>query len=235
MLGESFRADPHLIGVSDKKRNAKKMATGVDNPVSPGYNGSVVADSGHADVKEKVDMATTVVTPTVPKAVKLAEVDVNAEEGYVQWTFANGFVNRVTPDMFPEHIVRELTLHGISQKLRDPYAGAGKVDNAVEVAVQLHLKVFENLKAGLFRVKAEADGEEPIEQLVQALHEVVARNRPDVTLEQVRAKLVAPEGADEETKGKFTQARKTARAIREVADVLRSYRKNAPTVEAFGF
>lgn len=103
--------------------------------------------------------------------IKVATKDYDVESGSLDIAFSSGAQLSVTLDDLPEGIVRQLALHGLSQKLGDSYASVkGDVTKAFENASA----VLSELKAGNF-TKARAAGEGEGKARVGELAEAIAR------------------------------------------------------------
>ena len=94
---------------------------------------------------------------------KIAKKSVDQEKLTVTFDFADG--TTVTTDLseFPEAILDRLSLHGLSQKLGDSYAGAESITEAVQSVKEL----LTNLQAGNWNLGGRSTGGIWIEVLVR--------------------------------------------------------------------
>lgn len=68
----------------------------------------------------------------------------------IRFIMENGQEYVVTLDQFPDNILQELTIHGLSQKLGDTLAGAGKSKSLAEGIAQFET-TLDNLQRGTWR------------------------------------------------------------------------------------
>lgn len=109
----------------------------------------------------------------------MAKIAVKAvQDNGVEWGFTDGEVVSVTLDQFSPEIVKQLALHGLSQKGGDAYSGA----KDPEEARGLLLKVVERLEQNEWRAAREAGsgGKGKVSDLARALAEVTGKDLSEV-------------------------------------------------------
>ena len=99
--------------------------------------------------------------------IKVAEKDYDAETGTFSIVFSDGASAEVSLDSLPANIVRQLALHGLSQKLGDSYAS---VKGDVPLAKQKFEAVLSQLQSGEWAKAREAgEGGSKVGELAQAI------------------------------------------------------------------
>lgn len=142
-------------------------------------------------------------------------------EGGYTWEFSNGTKESVLMSEFNEEIVTHLALHGLKQKLSDPYAGAA---GDPEKASGLFMKALDSLRAGEWAGKREGSTrEEPIDLLIKAVVQVTSK------AEDAVRKVV--EAMDKATRRKLRSNPEVAKAI---IDIKAATTKAPSLAELFG-
>lgn len=128
---------------------------------------------------------------------KLAKKTPNEEAGTVTFEFTDGRTITVNVNDLPDNVRNIATLHGVSQKVGDSYAGAETVDEAYEAATD----VVKNLQEGNWRVRAEGGvgGAARATMLVEALFRATAAEGNPKTMDECE-ELIA-DMSDEQRKG----------------------------------
>lgn len=99
--------------------------------------------------------------------IKVADKSYDEETGTFQIVFADGAESEVDLDTLPAAIVRNLALHGLSQKLGDSYAS---VKGNVEEAKQRYEAVLTQLRNGDWRKQREGgEGATRVTELAAAI------------------------------------------------------------------
>ncbi|MFM6926969.1 MAG: hypothetical protein ACKOX6_00805 [Bdellovibrio sp.] len=99
--------------------------------------------------------------------IKVAEKDYDTESGVFSIAFADGTQVEVELDSFKQDIVRNLALHGLSQKLGDSYAS---VKGDVPEAIKRFRTTLEQLQAGEWKkTRAEGEGVGRVTELAEAI------------------------------------------------------------------
>ena len=99
--------------------------------------------------------------------IKVATKDTDSETGTLDITFATGAQLSVALEELSEDIVRELTLHGLSQKIGDSYAS---VKGDASAAFDAAKRVIEQLKSGEWKVaRASGEGKSRVSELAAAI------------------------------------------------------------------
>lgn len=99
--------------------------------------------------------------------IKVATKDTDAESGTLDVTFATGAQLSVSLDDLSEGIVRELALHGLSQKVGDSYAS---VKGDAAAAFEAAGRVIEQLKSGEWKTaRASGEGKSRVSELAEAI------------------------------------------------------------------
>lgn len=136
-------------------------------------------------------------------------------ENDVRFAFVDGEALTCDLDSLPDHIVKRLALHGLSQKVGDSYASAESVHEA-QVAAR---GVWDNLRGGVWAVKASRGGKmvealaratgKPVDECLAAYqamdknavaalrkHPDIKRALAEIDLERAKAQASAPTDAD---------------------------------------
>jgi len=121
------------------------------------------------------------------KATKKPREDLSG----VDFEFANGAALAVNVEDLPADTIKNLLLHGISQKVGDSYSGSSTPEEAFQMAAG----VLKRLQSGEWRVAREGGGGKRTTMLTEALHRVF----PDKTMEECTAKIA--DLSDEQVKG----------------------------------
>ena len=130
----------------------------------------------------------------------------------IRFTFSDGTVTDILPSDLPENIVSCATLHGLSQKLGDSYAGAESVSDARESFDTM----FERLQGGEWVAEKKAGGPRT-SILVDAIAELLVEAGKPVDDEKRKAiaeKVKTKEGRD----GAMANAAIAARYEKKRAD-----------------
>lgn len=103
-----------------------------------------------------------------PKCTKKVREDLSG----VDFDFVDGTSLGIALSDLPEEIVKNLALHGLSQKVGDSYAGTETVEDAISQANG----VAARLKAGDWKAAREGGGGRPkITLIVEALHRATGK------------------------------------------------------------
>ena len=120
--------------------------------------------------------------------VKMAAVTADVEGGVLTFAFAHGATLTAPVHDVPLEIQHRLAMHGLEQKLRDAYAGAGSSMEAEGLA----RKVWDSLRSGQWSVRGAGAGapkEDHIEILAQAVVAAATAAGRSLDRDAVRARL----------------------------------------------
>lgn len=140
---------------------------------------------------------------------KIASKAVDAEQGLVTITPEGGEAITANLADMPDEIVRQLALHGLSQKLGDSYAGAGQEENPVAVITANVTGLIDQLKAGTWSSRSGGGGGPRVTLLAEAIHRVTGKE-----LEECTAVVGDMSNEDKATWRKHPQVAKAIAEIR---------------------
>ena len=123
----------------------------------------------------------------MPRNSKIATVNVDEAAGSVNFAFTNGTTVAVGIQDLPAGVQSYAALHGINQKLRDSYAGAESVTEALES----FNKTLAALKSDKWSTRGEGDGQ-PVGQRAEAVRRYIeSKTGQPCSIEQAQAKLAS--------------------------------------------
>lgn len=145
-----------------------------------------------------------------PKKVPFCSKEYDVETGEFSFTFSDGSITSGNIADFPADTQKQLTLHGVSQKGGDSYAGAK--GNVAEAKASLE-DVLNQLKAGVWRAgRGEGESRPRLGELSEAIS---------------RIKGCALEAATAAVEKATDEQRKTWRANAKVKSVIATIRAEA--------
>ena len=158
-------------------------------------------------------------SPAAEKKVQFCKKEYDLDTGVVYFAFGNGETVEIDSNSIPEDTRKQCTLHGISQKGGDSYAGAK--GNYAE-AIQSVKDIRDQLYAGAWKADRDSEGRPRLGELAEAIARIKG-----VDLE--RATAAVEKATDEQRKEwrsnakvKFTiqqiRTEKAAKALEEAAD-----------------
>lgn len=107
---------------------------------------------------------------------KIASKSVDTEQGLVTITPEGGEAITANLSELPDEMIRQLALHGLSQKLGDSYAGAGQEESPAAVVEANVTSLLDQLKQGVWSSRSGGGGGGArVTILAEAIHRVTGK------------------------------------------------------------